>query len=64
MLIELLAVIALQHRQDAIGREGFLVDALRPHRIVDVRDSAQHRGEVQRRRELTPNGYPVPSRRR
>ena len=41
--------LRLQHRQDALGRKGLLVLALRSHRIVDVGDAAQHRAEVQRR---------------
>ena len=48
VLIELGAVVALQHRQDALGRERLLVGALRPHRVVDVGDAAQHRRDVER----------------
>ncbi len=47
MLIELLAVVALQHREDALGRKRLLVLALRAHRVVHVRDAAQHRRKIQ-----------------
>ena len=47
VLIELRAFVALQHGEDAIGRKGLLIRALRPHRVVDIRDRAQHRSEVQ-----------------
>ena len=50
VLIELRAVVALQHGQDAVGRKRLLVGALRAHRVVDVGDAAQHRAEVERRR--------------
>ena len=48
VLVELRAVVALQHGEDALGREGLLIGALRPHRVVDVGDAAQHRADVER----------------
>jgi hypothetical protein len=42
-LVELLAVVALQDRQDAVGGCACLVDALRTHGVVDVGDAAERR---------------------
>ena len=49
MLIELLAVVALQHREDPLRRKRLLILALRAHRVIHVCDAAQHRREVQGR---------------
>ena len=48
VLVELLAVVALEDSLDAVGRERLLVFALRAHGVVDIRDGAQHRRDVQR----------------
>src|SRR5688572_4181474 len=48
-LIELLAVVALQHGQDAVGRMRLLVHALRSHRVVHVGNPAQRRRQVELR---------------
>ena len=47
MLIELLAVAALHHFENAIRRERLLIGALRSHRVVDVGDAAQHGADVE-----------------
>jgi hypothetical protein len=47
MLIELRPVVALQHRDDPVGRERLLVGPLGPHGVVHVRDPAEHRAEVE-----------------
>src|SRR5262249_34524414 len=49
MPIELLTVIAFEHGKDPIGRKCLLVPALGAHGIVDIRDAAEHRAEVQGR---------------
>ena len=36
VLIELLAVVPLQHREDAVCRKRLLIRALRSHRVVDI----------------------------
>ncbi len=49
VLVELLAVVALQHDEDAIGGKRLLVHALRAHGVVHVRDADEHRGDVELR---------------
>ena len=47
VLVELVAVVALHHFENAIRRERLLVRALRAHRVVDIGDAAELRADVQ-----------------
>src|SRR5262249_51944711 len=48
VLIELRSFRALEYRDDPIARVRLLIRALRPHRVVDVADTAEQRVQVER----------------
>ena len=48
ILLELRAVVTLQHRENTIGWRRVLVHTLGSHGVVDVRDAGEHGRQVER----------------